>query len=141
MSTLTRWRSNPIADMLGWLDNESDTGFMSLGLTPYVRVEDFVEDNTYVLRAEMPGIDPDKDVQIDVTGDVLTIKGERQEENKDRNRHEFHYGSFSRSVTLPPNAKADEVTATYQDGVLELRVPFDGEGPEAKRIPVQRPDA
>lgn len=138
MTTLTRRRTNPIAEMLGWLDNESGTGFLSLGLTPYIRIEDFVEDGMYVLRAEMPGIDPDKDVQIDIEGDVLTIKGERQEEHKDRNRHEFHYGSFSRSVTLPQNADVDDVTAAYKDGVLELRVPCEGTAPEAKRIPIQR---
>lgn len=140
MTTLTRRPTNPLAQMLGWLDNESGGGLMSLGLTPYVRIEDFVEDDTYVLRAEMPGIDPDKDVQIDVSGDVLTIKGERREEHQDRRRHEFHYGSFSRSVTLPPNAKVDEVTAAYKDGVLELRVPFEGAVSEAKQIPVQRVD-
>jgi len=138
MTTLTRRRNNPIAEVLGWLDNESGSGFMSLGLTPYVRIEDFVEDGTYVLRAEMPGIDPDKDLAIDVEGDVLTIKGERQGEHQDRHRHEFHYGSFSRSVTLPQNADVDAVTAEYKDGVLELRVPCEGTAPEAKRIPVQR---
>lgn len=141
MSTLTRREGNPLAEMLGWLDNESGAGLMNLGLTPYIRIEDFVEDGTYVLRAEMPGIDPDKDVAIDVAGDVLTIKGERQEEHKDRRRHEFHYGSFSRSVTLPRHAKVDEVTAAYKDGVLELRVPLAGDQTESKRIPVQRPEA
>lgn len=141
MTTLTRRRTNPIAEVLGWLDNESGTGFMSLGLTPYIRVEDFVEDGTYVLRAEMPGIDPDKDVQIDIEGDVLTIKGERQEEHQEKHRHEFHYGSFARTVTLPQNAKVDDVTAQYKDGVLELRVPCVGTAPEAKHIPIQRPES
>lgn len=141
MSTLTPRRSNPIAEMLGWLDNESGGALMNVGLAPHVRIEDFVEDGTYVLRAEMPGIDPDKDVTIDVSGDLLTIKGERREEHQDRNRHEFHYGSFSRTVTLPQQAKVDEVVAAYKDGVLELRVPLDGPAPEARRIPVQRLEA
>lgn len=138
MTTLTRRQTNPIAQMLGWLDNESGAGLMGLGLAPYVRIEDFVEEDTYVLRAEMPGIDPDKDVHIDVEGDLLTIRGERREEKKDRHRQEFHYGSFSRSVHLPQNAKVDDVTASYKDGVLELRVPFEGGAREAKSIPVQR---
>ncbi|HWJ81696.1 MAG TPA: Hsp20/alpha crystallin family protein [Nocardioides sp.] len=134
-TTLTR--RNPIADMLGWLDSESFFGTRGPGLTPYVHIEDFVEDGTYVLRAEMPGIDPDKDVRIDIDGDVLTIQGERREEKKERNRHEFHYGSFSRSLTLPRGADADKIKAEYKDGVLELRVPMDGEGEAPRRIEVQ----
>ena len=51
-----------------------------------------MDDGTYVLRAEMPGIDPDKDVSLDIEGDVLTISGERREEKKEKNRHELHYG-------------------------------------------------
>lgn len=141
MTTLTHRPTNPIAQMLGWLDNESGAGLMSLGLTPGLRIEDFVEDNTYVLRAEIPGIDPDKDVHIDVDGDILSIRGERREEHKERGRQEFHYGAFSRHVHLPQNARIDEVTAAYKDGVLELRVPFEGAAPQAKQIPVQRPDA
>lgn len=140
MTTLERRHSNPIADMLGWLDRETGE-FMGLGLTPNIRVEDFVDEGSYVLRAEMPGIDPDKDVQIEVSGDQLTIKGERQEERQERNRSEFHYGAFSRTVTLPAQAKVDEVKASYRDGVLELRVPLDGQAPESKRIPIQRPEA
>lgn len=138
MNTVTRRRSNPLADMLGWLDSESGNSLLGLGLAPYVRIEDFIDEGTYVLRAEMPGIDPDKDVQIDIAGDVLTISGERQEEKQDRHRHEFHYGAFSRSVHLPPNARVDDVTAAYTDGVLELRVPMDGAAPEAKKVPIQR---
>jgi HSP20 family molecular chaperone IbpA len=139
MSTLTHRRGNPLAEMLGWLDSETGAGVLGLGLnTPYVRIEDYVDDDTYVLRAEMPGIDPDKDVEIGVAGDVLTISGERREEHQDRMRHEFHYGSFSRSVRLPRLAKSEDVTASYRDGVLELRVPLDGAGPEARLIPIQR---
>lgn len=141
MSTLTHRRSRPITEMLGWLDSESGGGLTSLWPTPYVRIEDFVEGDTYVVRAEMPGIDPDKDVEIDIAGDVLTIRGERQEEHKDRHRHEFQYGSFSRSIGLPKNAKVDGVTAAYKDGVLELRVPFEDSAVEAKRIPIQRATA
>ena len=135
MTTLTRQRSNPFADVLGWLEHESGAGG---GLTPFVRVEDFVEDGTYVLRAEMPGIDPDKDVVVDISGDILTIKGERREEHQERQRHEFHYGSFSRSISLPRHADVDEITASYKDGVLELRVPFEKSAPEPRKIPIQR---
>jgi HSP20 family molecular chaperone IbpA len=105
-----------------------------MGLTPYVRVEDYVEDATYVVRAEMPGIDPDKDVEVNVLDDVLTVRGERKEERQDLNRHEFHYGSFERRLRLPRGTKEEDIKASYQDGVLELRIPFQRSGtPTAPR--------
>lgn len=109
-----------------------------MGLAPDVRVEDYVEDGSYVLRAEMPGLDPDKDVEVTVHGDLLTISGERREETKERNHQEFHYGSFRRSVTLPPGADPDAVEASYTDGVLEVRVPLSAEQAGARSVPVTR---
>lgn len=137
MTTVTRRRSNPVADLISWFEN-ANAGDAGSGLSPYVRIEDFVEDDTYVLRAEIPGIDPEKNLEINLDEDVLTIRGERREEHKERNRHEFHYGAFSRSVALPSNARADEATAAYVDGVLEVRVPFDASQEAPRRIPVQR---
>lgn len=137
MTTLMRRRPTPLADMLGWLEAENVFGRTGLGLTSYIRLEDFVEDGTYVLRAEMPGIDPDKDVQIDIDGDVLTIRGERREETKERGHHELHYGSFSRSIALPRKADVDDVTASYKSGILELRVPLADGGAEPRRVPIE----
>jgi HSP20 family molecular chaperone IbpA len=130
--------SSPFAEMLDWLDSGAPFGLRSFGLTPYVRVEDFVEDDTYVLRAEMPGIDPDKDVTVSVEDDTLTIRGERREEEKDKHHREFHYGSFTRSITLPRGVKAEEITASYTDGVLEVRVPKAAEESSAVKVPVRR---
>jgi HSP20 family molecular chaperone IbpA len=130
--------TNPFAEMLDWLDSGAPFGLRSFGLTPYVRVEDFVEEGTYVLRAEMPGIDPDKDVTVSVEEDVLTIRGERREEEKDKQHREFHYGSFTRSITLPKGVDADEITATYTDGVLEVRVPKAAAESAAVTVPVRR---
>lgn len=130
--------SNPFAEMLDWFDSGAPFGLRSFGLTPYVRVEDFVEGDTYVLRAEMPGIDPDKDVTVSVEDDTLTIRGERREEEKDKHHREFHYGSFTRSVTLPRGVKAEEITASYTDGVLEVRVPKAAEESSAVKVPVRR---
>lgn len=129
--------TNPFAEMLDWFDAGTPFG-RSFGLTPYVRVEDFVENGTYVLRAEMPGIDPDQDVTVSVEDDTLTIRGERREEEKDKHHREFHYGSFTRSITLPKGVDAEEITATYTDGVLEVRVPKAGEESAAVKVPVRR---
>ncbi|WP_107772602.1 Hsp20/alpha crystallin family protein [Nocardioides sediminis] len=136
MSTPMRHRANPIAELLSRFDLEP-----GMGLAPSVRVEDYVEGDTYVLRAELPGIDPDKDVEITVDRDVLTISGERREEVKERNRQEMHYGSFMRSVTLPGDAREKDISASYADGVLEVRVPFDEDQDRTRRIPVRRAES
>ena len=79
-----------------------------------------------VVNAEVPGIDP-KDIDISLTGRLLTIKGERkqEQEEKDKNYHriECRYGSFSRSLELPADVDAGKVKATYRDGVLKLNLP------------------
>jgi len=141
MSTIVRRRHNPVADVLDWIGGDAASELRAFGFAPYVRVEDYIDDGTYVLRAEMPGIDPDKDVELNLLDDVLTIRGERREEAQDRNRHEFQYGSFERSVQLPSGTTVEDIVAKYADGVLEIRVPYRAESPEAQRIPVQRPES
>lgn len=93
----------------------------------WLRVEEFVDDKTLVVRAELPDIDPDKDVDISVVNGELHIKAERQakseHKDKDSYRSEFRYGSFLRTLKLPPGATEADVTAAYKDGVLEIRVP------------------
>lgn len=139
MTTVARRSRSPVTDMLSWL--ESGTGFdtRSFGLAPYVRVEDYLEGGTYVLRADLPGIDPDKDVEVTIEGDMVTIHGERREEQQDKNHHELHYGSFSRSVQLPQGTKPDEVSAKYVDGVLEVRIPMaTSDEVTSRKVPIQR---
>ncbi|HEX9835085.1 MAG TPA: Hsp20/alpha crystallin family protein [Mycobacterium sp.] len=88
-----------------------------------LRVEDEAKDGNYEVRAEIPGIDPAKDVDITVRDGVLTIKAERIE-NKESNGHsEFSYGSFLRSVTLPAGADEDAIKANYDKGILTVSVP------------------
>lgn len=138
MTTLTRRPAPPLAEVLGWLDEMTGVGTPGPDPASHIRIEDFVDDDAYVLRAEMPGVDPDRDVHIDVADGILTITGERHDQHHGRHRHEFHYGSFSRSVRLPPNAEPADATAAYRDGMLELRVPLTSTSVDAKRIPVRR---
>ena len=120
-------RHTPMTEMLDWMDSNNPWSFRGFGLSPYVRIEDYVEDDTFVLRAELPGIDPDKDVAIEIHDDMLTISGERREETKDKNHRELHYGSFRRTVPLPSGSRPEDVTASYTEGVLEVRVPVKAE--------------
>jgi HSP20 family protein len=102
-----------------------------------IRVEQFQDGTTLVVRAEVPGIDPDQDVDVSVSEGMLHIKAERQEktEHKDKSgyRSEFRYGSFSRSVSLPPGTLEEDITATYKDGVLEVRVPAPEQAPSTEK--------
>ena len=107
-----------------------------------LKVEEFEDDGNLVVRAEMPGIDPDKDVEITVADHTLALRAERRSEQKSEDkkgyRSEFRYGSFSRVVQLPAGATEDDVKATYADGILEVRIPIDSAEAETKRIPIER---
>jgi HSP20 family protein len=107
-----------------------------------LRIEEFVEDGTLVVRAELPGVDVEKDVDISLHDGLLHIKAERSEktEQKDKSffRSEFRYGAFERTLPLPPGATTDDVKATYEDGVLEIRIPTVTKDAETQKVPVQR---
>ena len=117
-----------LQDMVERLFDNADDSFL--------RVEEFQEDKTLVVRAEAPGIDPDKDVDIAVENGHLRISAHREEKSehkeKDSYRSEFRYGSFDRTIPLPAGTTEADVTATYKDGVLEIRVPV---GPEVTPAP------
>ena len=110
------------------------------GFGPPIRIEDFVAEGRYVVRAELPGVDPGKDVEVDVRGGSLTIRAERGEETKVRHRSEFRYGSFERTVPLPRGGNEDDVKASYKNGVLEVSVGLGEAKPAARRIPGQSAD-
>ena len=106
-----------------------------------MRVEQFTEDHTLVVRAEVPGVDPDKDVRVSIVDDMLHIEVERREEEKSQDRgytlRELRYGSFSRDITLPRGVKESDVVADYRDGILEVRVSMPkSEEHEPKKIPI-----
>ncbi|MFI5911887.1 Hsp20/alpha crystallin family protein [Dactylosporangium sp. NPDC051541] len=101
-----------------------------------VRVEEYTDGTTYVVRAETPGLDPEKDVKVSVYGNRLQIRVERTEERVDKAHSEFHYGTFARSVQLPGNAAEEGITATYVAGILEIRVPLASAVPPGREIPV-----
>lgn len=104
-------------------------------------IESYVEGDKFVVRTDLPGIDP-KDVDIKVVGDMLTIKGKREEKSEtkktDYYRREVRYGSFERAITLPEGIKAEHLKATYHDGVLELTAPMPQEAaPKEVKIQVE----
>lgn len=124
---LTRWESRALdwpARWRRWLDVDADP-------ESFMRVEEVHEDNTLVVRAEMPGVDPEKDVEVSVEEGVLHISAKRQEkaEHKEKGwvRSEFRYGEFRRDLTLPAGVDEGSVKADYRDGILEVRIPWPAE--------------
>ena len=104
------------------------------GVLPTIDVAE--TDKEMVITAEIPGLN-DKDFEVTLAGDVLTIKGEKkaEQEEKDGNAYyaERRYGAFSRSVRLPFEVKDEQVDANYDKGVLTVRVPKPAEAQRAVR--------
>jgi HSP20 family protein len=139
MSTLTRRdHLGPFMDVFDWL--EPPWTILRPASGHPMRVEDYVKDGTYVLRAELPGVDPEKDIEVMVSKGVLTISAHREEETEGKHRSEFHYGAVARSVTLPEGADEDHIRASYDSGILEVAVTLKDQaaGTAPKRIPVLR---
>jgi HSP20 family protein len=109
-----------------------------------VAVEEFTEDGTLVVRAEVPGIDPEKDVEITISDGMLHISAHRTEEEEKKGRHfhrrELRYGSFARSLPVPEGVDEEKIEASYKDGMLEVRVPLPAAeaAKAARHVPVSR---
>ena len=111
-------------------------------LTGHVfRLEETIRDNRLMIRAELPGLDPENDIEVTVDGRILTIRAERRQQDNGPYRSEFRYGSLTRAVRLPARVDAADVTARYDKGVLEISIPVDAVKPEGTRIPIANADA
>jgi HSP20 family protein len=135
MSNLTRWQGTAFGRLFNLQDDlqrliESPWGELSRaqqslrGWNPAVDLyED--KDNVFV-KAELPGLKKE-DIDVSLEDGVLTISGERKSEEKvegkEARRSERFYGQFRRGITLSSEVKADQVTATYKDGVLTVTLP------------------
>jgi HSP20 family protein len=95
--------------------------------------------DNYVVKAEVPGIDV-KHIDISLTGDVLTIKGEKRQE-KEEKEEDYHlversYGSFSRSVRIPVEVESNKIKASYKNGILAITLPK-SEKVKAKEVKIK----
>ena len=139
MTVLTRW--DPFRE-LATLQNQMNRLFQdsfgtsreeSMAAASFAPAVDIYEDeHDFTLKVEVPGIE-EKDIDVRLENNTLTVRGERklEKEEKEENyrRVERQYGSFSRSFTLPPIVDAENVHASYDKGVLEIRL---GKKAEAK---------
>lgn len=107
----------------------------STSFIPAINVKE--ETERYIVEAEVPGMDIN-DIDIEVNGNLLTIRGERRHEEKDKQAHviESSYGAFKRSFTLPENVKFDEITAESKQGILFIYIPKD-QTQQARKIEIR----
>ena len=148
MSTLTRWEPfRELQAMREMMDRLADEPFFAApqlwrqGGNNFPLALDVIEDdNHYTVKASLPGINPE-DVEITLTDNVLTIKGEIKQESDDQQKNyhvrERRYGSFMRSITLPVTVNSEQVEATHENGVLTLTLPKT-EAVKPKRIAVRQ---
>lgn len=131
MSSLVRF--DPFRDLLTFrsamdrlFDETMGEPGTTLGAFGAPAVDLYQTDNDVVIKASLPGVSP-SDLSITVTGDVLTMRGEVQEQKDTEGAQyhikERHYGSFTRSIALPAAVVADKADAQFENGILTLRLP------------------
>src|SRR5947209_7055853 len=130
LSTMDQWEPFRVSDIQSEVNRLFDS-FVGRPATASGRVwappvDMYATKDDLVLTLELPGVS-EKDVTVTITGDLLTVKGERRFEQQVKEQDLLHvertYGKFERLIQLPMAVQADRVKATYRDGVLEIRLP------------------
>ncbi|HTQ32749.1 MAG TPA: Hsp20/alpha crystallin family protein [Stellaceae bacterium] len=124
-----------------WFDAEPALTFKSSFSFPTPAVDVTEDEQAFKVTAELPGLE-EKDVNVTVSGGMLTIKGEKnyEKDEKDKDRHvsERAYGSFQRSFGLPEGVDADKITADMAKGVLRVTLPKTAQAVKQQKIEVKK---
>jgi HSP20 family protein len=118
---LERWARQFEPRLPRWFEEYTD------GEQEYLpAIDSYIKDGTLTVRADIPGLEP-KDIEVSVLGNVLTIKGERENKKEakteDYIKREVSYGKFERRMTLPEGAVTDKIRAMFRNGVVEVTMP------------------
>jgi HSP20 family protein len=139
MSALTRrGRRGLFLDLFDLLDPLDALHLWFGGLV--MRIEDGIQNGRYMVRAEMPGIDPQRQAEVTADKGILTIQAERPEGENSTGHSEFRYGSFCRRVTLPESADEADIQASYDNGIIEISVGLKADqaaGHAGRSIPIR----
>jgi HSP20 family protein len=121
MTTMTRYPGSTVApEIFAWLESA-----LPFSVWRSVPVEEYTDERGYVLRAELPDRNPEKDISVTVADGTLTIAAKREQAKHDSQQSEFRYGGVSRTVSLPAGVNAADVKASYSKGILEIHVPIE----------------
>ena len=133
MSQVTLW-TRPTWEIDRWVKQGVFNGF-----SPAAEIAKDGDDAA--VRVELPGVDVEKDVNVEVDKGQLVIRGERRDERSEdkggRTLSEVRYGSFRRSFKLPAHVTSDAISASYDAGVLTVRVAGAHKGAQAQRIAIE----
>jgi HSP20 family protein len=110
-TTLTRWKESAFLPF--------DWATFLPPFLPDIKVEQFIDGEKFVVRAELPGFDPEQ-IDITVISGMLKIHAERTEQVPERAHSEFRYGAFARTIVLPAGAMEESAVAKYHDGILQI---------------------
>jgi len=148
MTNVSLWtRRDPFAEFDAIVRNAFGPGIRSngkgLGFVPAAEIAR--EGDDAVVNVELPGVDVDKDVVVELDRGRLVIRGERRDERSEerggRTLREVRYGSFQRSFGVPAHVKADAISAAYDAGILSIRIAGAYAGSDAQRIAVSGGEA
>jgi HSP20 family protein len=132
-TTVPVQQSSP--DLSDWPGSPLSTLHHEQAPTQPIPTEEYLGDGRYAVRFELPGLDPEQDLDVRVESQVLTVQAERRPTAAGKDHSHFRYGLFCSHVTLPAGIDDSDVTATYRNGILEVSVGFEGER-AARRIKV-----
>ena len=146
IAAIERRMDDVVRGFLGTRARLASPAFAQFAQRPFVpRMDVLGRDDDFVVKFELPGIDPEKDVTVQVREGMLVIAGERRHETEVKEeayyRMEASYGAFERQIAIPEGIDESRISATYADGVLEVIVPKGAvpemeEAVEARTIPV-----
>jgi HSP20 family protein len=105
-------------------------------LTNPVRIEEHTDGKTYTLRAEVPGVDPEKDVTVTYFDGALRLQIRRADGRKDKTHTEFSYGTYDRTVPMAASVDENSIKASYTDGILEIHAKVTDTQDMHRTIPV-----
>jgi HSP20 family protein len=128
----------PVQPIDDWAGSPLSTVHRQASQPKPIRIEQYPDGSAYVIRLELPGIEPASDLEISVQTGVLSVRAERRDETPVKHDSEFAYGAFARHIALPLGANAESVTAAYHNGILTVRIGMEPEHQAAPRtIPVE----
>jgi HSP20 family protein len=145
MLSLTRW--NPLRDLTSLhrdMDDLFRQSFRDFGRfmteeTGYPALECYVKDKVFTVKALIPGVDPN-DIHISVMDNRLSIKGETKKDTNIKEEqymlHEFRYGAFERTITIPEGVEIEKLHASFENGTLMITAPAK-EAAKPKRIEIE----
>ena len=130
--------SGPARESSDWAGSPLSTLHRPTSSPYHIPTEHYIDGNSYVIRLELPGIEPNRDLGVCVQNGILNVEAERRDKNPGKHDSEFHYGTFARRVALPAGADAENVSATYHEGILTIRIRTERQhGTELLTIPVE----